>query len=124
MDFLLISDYVFACDYDFIYNIKKTKISVFIPKSLSNLYIPHFTLDGKILPITKSEKYLGCFISDDLSDDRDIKRQTAAYYLRGNSVVRTFSHCSNVVLCFRESKMRFNLGLSTWYKANVFIVAS
>ena len=39
-------------------------------------------------------KYLGCFITSDLKDDRDIRRQVRAIYCRGNKIIRKFSKCS------------------------------
>ena len=32
-------------------------------------------------------KYLGCFITSDLKDDRDIRRQVRAIYCRGNMII-------------------------------------
>ena len=38
-------------------------------------------------------KYLGCFITSDLKDDTDIRRQVRAIYCRGNMIIRKFSKC-------------------------------
>ena len=39
-------------------------------------------------------KYLGCFITSDLKDYRDIRRQVRAIYCRGNILIQKFSKCS------------------------------
>ena len=39
-------------------------------------------------------KYLGHFIENDLSDDRDINREIKSLYTRTNILIRRFSRCS------------------------------
>ena len=69
----------------------------FKPKKLSTIHVSNFILDGKILDIVTSQKYLGVFINDQLTDDDDIHRQTKCIYAKGNILVKKFSNCSNNV---------------------------
>ena len=45
---------------------------------------PKLSLDGKIIKFVDSVKYLGVFLTDTLSDDRDITRQVKYLYAVGN----------------------------------------
>ena len=51
-------------------------------------------LYGNELRWVDEYKYLGCYITSDFVDDRDLKRQARAIYYRGNVIVRKFSTCS------------------------------
>jgi hypothetical protein len=62
--------------------------------------LPVFNLAGQALSYVDSYKYLGCFISANLSDDADIDRQRRWLLIRANSIARKFSRCSEAVkLC-------------------------
>ena len=39
-------------------------------------------------------KYLGCFLSDDQSDDVEISKQIRTLYTRSNKLLRVFSYCT------------------------------
>ena len=45
----------------------------------------------------ESEKYLGHYISSDLSDTIDIRNQLKCFYVRANMILRKFSGCSRDV---------------------------
>ena len=49
---------------------------------------------GMILHVVASFKYLGHYITDDLSDDDDINRQRRTLFVRGNIILRKFNMCS------------------------------
>ena len=91
----------FCADYaesnEIFYNLKKTKCMCIRPKCMKNLYFPTLYLLGKPVKVVTSEKYLGAFISDDLSDDEDIIRQMRSIYARGNVLIRNFIHCTDSV---------------------------
>ena len=53
------------------YNAKKSNIMIKADKKLTT---PYFSLSGTVLNICNEAKYLGHYITDDLSDDRDIYR--------------------------------------------------
>ena len=48
--------------------------------------VPNFKLNGIILHVVVSYKYVGHYISDDLSDDEDINRQRRPLFVQGNII--------------------------------------
>ena len=44
--------------------------------------------------MTSNHKYLGMYLSEDSSDNLDIKRQIRGVYARGNSLIKRFRHCN------------------------------
>ena len=93
----------FGIDNDVKYNASKSHVMVIRCKEHSKLVFPDFYLCDKKLDICSETKYLGHFLTDDLSDDRDIYRQCRKLYAQGNTLVRKFHMCSrNVkVILFR-----------------------
>jgi len=87
----------FANNSDLSFNAKKTKVMCFKPKQLSSLFVPEFTLNGKVLNMVCCDKYLGVFISDNLRDDNDINRELRAIYARGNVLIKKFIMCTDDV---------------------------
>ena len=73
---------------------KKTKCMFIKPKKLRDLEAPPQHLYGHNLEWVSEYKYLGVFITNDLLDDRDIRRQSRSLYARGNMLIRKFSKCS------------------------------
>ena len=69
----------YAAKYELKYNQKKTKSMVIKPKWIKNLRLPQFVLTGTTL-FTDVTKYLGCFISNKLTDDCDINHQVRSVY--------------------------------------------
>ena len=51
-------------------------------------------LYGNELRWVAEYKSLGCYLTRDFVDNRDLKRQARAIYSRGNMIVRKFSTCS------------------------------
>ena len=62
--------------------------------TLKGCTIPNFNLNGMILHVVASYKYLGHYITDDLSDDDDINRQRRTLFVQGNIILRKFNMCS------------------------------
>ena len=87
----------FANQNTVIFNETKTKCMVVKPKNLKTLYIPAITLNNKPLVFTAEQKYLGVFMSSNLSDDRDILRHVRGVYSRGNMLISKFRFCSDDV---------------------------
>jgi hypothetical protein len=87
----------FASAHDIIYNSKKTVVMCVKSKRYKHLHVPKFTLDGRSLRQVSEEKYLGCIMSDDFSDDLDLSRQMRAIYTRGNMLIKNFKSCSDDV---------------------------
>ncbi len=67
------------------------------PKGLEDLYFPKLYLDNKVISCVNKEKYLGCFITENLSDDDDLQRQMCSIYARGNSLIRNFRKCTDEI---------------------------
>ena len=55
---------------------------------------PNFILSNVDLVVCSETKYLGHYISDDLSDDKDIHRQRCKLYAQANMLMRKFHKCS------------------------------
>jgi hypothetical protein len=84
----------FAKENDMLYNTKKTVCMFISTKKWRHLHPPSLSLYGKKLCWVTEVKYLGIFISDKQTDDRDIRRQLRGIYARGNMLVRKFGKCS------------------------------
>lgn len=57
----------------------------------------NFVLCNNNLPVCSETKYLGHYISDDLTDDKDIHRQRCKLYAQANILMRKFHKCSSDV---------------------------
>ena len=87
----------FANSCEIVFNALKSKLMCIKPKLHKDTIIPQINLNGVPLVIVKTIKYLGAIITDDLKDNKDILRELRSLYIRGNILVKTFKHCSNVV---------------------------
>ena len=63
-------------------------------KEDSKQSFPVFFLSGTALKVCDEVKYLGHYLTSDLSDDKDIYRQRRMLYAQANMIVRKFSMCS------------------------------
>ena len=59
--------------------------------TLKECTIPNCKLNGIILHVVASYKYLGPYITDDISDDEDINRQRRTVFVQGNIILREFN---------------------------------
>ena len=84
-------------DFEIQYNTTKTVYMFIRPKHMCHMEPVKQFLYGNELNWFDVCKYLGCFITSDLEDDRDIKldvrRQVTAIYCRGNMIIRKFCGC-------------------------------
>ena len=62
--------------------------------TLKGCTIPTFKLNGIVLQVVVSHKYIGHYITDYLSDDDDINRQRRTLFVQRNIILRTFNMCS------------------------------
>ncbi len=83
----------FASKYDILFNEKKTVCIVYMPKYLK-FKAPRLVMNDVCINYEVSAKYLGCYMTDDMSDNLDLQRQLRSIYSRGNMLLRKFSHCS------------------------------
>ena len=74
------------------YNAKKCAVMIFRSATLKLCFIPEFKLKGVTLHVVAIYKYLGNYISDDLSDDDDINRQSRTLYM-----YKEISYCETLV---------------------------
>ena len=70
--------YGFSQDNDIIFNSLKSVYVVFRPKRYK-LFCPPLYLHREKLSRIHETKYLGCFLSDDQSDDVEISKQYALF---------------------------------------------
>ena len=70
--------------HDLKYNAKKGAVMIYRSMTLKGCIIPKFKLNGIILHVVASYKYIGHYITDDLSDDEDINRQRRTLFVQGN----------------------------------------
>ena len=60
---------------------------------------PHISLNLQKLSFVPKFKYLGSFITQDNSDDENMRRQRGNCYARSNGIIKNFYVCSPVVKC-------------------------
>ena len=61
---------------------------------LKGAHLPNVYLNGVLVEQVGSVKYLGHFLTCELNDDIDIRRQCRVLNVRGNILCRTFHMCS------------------------------
>ena len=83
-------------EFDIKYNASKSKIMITRSRDHKKLLFPDFLLSSSVLKVCEI-KYLGHYISSDLSDDKDIYRQCRMLYAQANMLLRKFSMCSVAV---------------------------
>ena len=89
--------YKYASTHDIVYNTKKS-VCMLINSNKFNLRTsPTIKLGDTRLSYVSSYKYLGCLITDELSDNGDIKKTLRGIYARANVLIRKFSDCSTIV---------------------------
>ena len=99
----------------YMYNAKKSAVMIFRSATLKGCFIPEFKLKGVTLHVVATYKYLGNYISKDLSDD-DINRQRRTLYVQGNIILRKFSMCSlEVKLTLFRSYCSPMYGVQLWW---------
>lgn len=79
-----------------LFNPLKSMYLVFKPKGFK-LSIPPVFLYNDVIPYCERIRYLGFMLADSLSDDIDITKQLRTLYMRANSLLRTFHHCTTDV---------------------------
>ena len=79
---------------DIIYNTDKTKCLVCWPKFNAGMN-RIFQLQGVKLETVHEFKYLGVLLTDDLSDDAEIKKRTRGVNATGNKIIDNFRKCTD-----------------------------
>ena len=105
----------YGLENDIKYNATKSAILFIRPKRHKDMSAPTFKMNGIEIDIQSHVKYLGHFICDDLSDDKDIARQCRKFYIVGNMLTRKFGICTNNV-----KTALFKSFCTNMYTANVW----
>ena len=84
----------FGENNDILFNASKSAVMLFKSKFMSNFKIPSFKLNNNFIESVDNFKYLGHFITENLSDKVDIERQRRKLYAQGNSLIRKFHMCT------------------------------
>ncbi|XP_045447700.1 uncharacterized protein LOC123656022 [Melitaea cinxia] len=79
------------------YNSKKSELLVFKAGKKVYANVPPLYLGGVALNRVERFKYLGHWVSDNLSDDEDVERERRALAVRCNMLARRFARCSDSV---------------------------
>ena len=85
---------IFGESNDIIFNKKKSASLYFISKMLKGAHLSNVYLNGVLVKQVDSVKYLGHFLTCELSDDIDIRRQCRVLNVCGNILSRKFHMCS------------------------------
>ncbi len=70
----------YGSDFDIKFNVKKSNITIVRIREDRKLTFPDFSLSGSVIKVCNESKYLGHYITDDLSGDRDMYRQCCTLY--------------------------------------------
>lgn len=87
----------YAAAHGLRYNSKKSELLVFKAGSKSYSSVPPVNLCGTPLNRVQKFKYLGHWVTEDLSDSVDIERERRALSVRCNMLARRFARCTNEV---------------------------
>ena len=90
-----------ACKYfvenGLMLNKKKTRCMAIKPVCNKDIHIPSFYVHGAEISRVHHHSYLGYEISDDMSDDQAILKESRGLYIRGNTISRKFKTCNDEV---------------------------
>jgi hypothetical protein len=87
----------FAVNHDIVYNTKKTVIMCIKPKCFNHIAVPNFYLNGRVIKLVTTQKYLGVLINAKFDDNDDLHRQLKCIYSRGNMIIKRFSECNEEI---------------------------
>ena len=100
---------------DVIFNPDKSKC-IHFKSNIVKIENPELiNIEGQKVKYSKSEKYLGHIIDENMKDDEDILKQRKSLYSRSNSLIRKFC------LCSEETRARlFNSYCSNLYLSSLW----
>lgn len=88
---------VYGVEHDIKYNASKSAVMIFRTKEDKCLKCPDFKLSDINLSVCNKLKYLGHFITEQMTDDEDIYRQCRMMCAQANVLLRKFSACTDGV---------------------------
>ena len=81
--------------HNMLINVDKMRCMAILPKSLKDIHVPSFYINGSRLTVISKKVYLGYIISSYDRDDFAIQKEcTRAVYARGNMLLRKVKICS------------------------------
>ena len=83
----------YAVTHNIVFNSNKTKAPYFSCKYLKIRNEPVLTVNNEPVRFVKGVKYLGVTITDDLSDDMDIRARVSSIYCTANMLRSRFFKC-------------------------------
>ena len=91
----------YADKHELAFNVKKTKCMIITTRSFNDSdFSKYFHINGKAIEFTKTQKYLGCIISDDGKDNKDISRLMRSVYFRGVALTLNSNYLNHIVTHF------------------------
>ncbi|XP_063542748.1 uncharacterized protein LOC134751293 [Cydia strobilella] len=106
----------YAVDHGLRYNAKKSEFLIFKAGAKTYEVVPPIALCGTHLNRVKHFKYLGHWVTEDLSDNMDIERERRALSVRCNMLARRFAKCT------REVKLTlFRAYCQCFYTCNLWV---
>ncbi|XP_061724850.1 uncharacterized protein LOC133530801 [Cydia pomonella] len=98
------------------YNTSKSVMLVFKAGTKRYPRVPPAKLDNTPLSIVKEFKYLGHWVTESLSDDKDVERERRALAVRSNMLIRRFARCT------KEAKVTlFKAYCQSFYTCSLWI---
>ena len=88
----------FGVDFDILYNGKNTKCMLFVGKGL-NYCIPNIMFCGALLKWSSEVTHLGNIITDNLSDETDMKFKRKNFIAASNSIISNFKSAQRRFCC-------------------------
>ena len=91
----LIQEYeIFSTEYGLMFNESKTVLLYFKPGNFKMNPCTSIKMNGTLINVECSCKYLGHMITSKLGDNEDIKRQIRCFHGKANMLLGTFNQCS------------------------------
>ena len=88
---------VYGAEHDIKYNASKSHGLICRTKEDQKMSFPDFNLSNHNIVPCKKVKYLGHFLTEDMTDDDDIRRQCCKMYAQANTLARRFHSCTDDV---------------------------
>ena len=85
---------IYASQNEITYNVKKTVCMSVMSESCKHIHVPNVFLEECPLLWVESQKYLGVFLSCNMNDKKDMRRQLRSIYGKGNQLLRKFRKCT------------------------------
>ena len=100
----------YGIEHDIIFNSNKSVCMCIAGDKIKLSVLPNIYLNGFVMKYVKKFKYLGVYITEDLSDDNDISRQISSIYTQSNTLIRLYGTC-----CCKSKVLLFKSYCSSFY---------